>query len=450
MKVISPTRAGIKIILPVLYIGLAGVTLFYYLDWQSANFITGLVACYFCLRDKHPSEGLLRYGYASAIFFILFLLLPVKTILYLTLVFALLFFRESFYGRLSPAVLIVFLLLSPLADYAANLAGFPVRLQLTDWAGQLIGLTGTVVRVQGNVIACGGNEFSVDPACMGLHMLLSSLLTGLALTGFYQGRYRLLLRMGPVLLLLVAVLGLNILANLFRIILLVHFSILPENPMHGLTGMLCLAVYVLIPLIPASRRLVLRCGRPVTHKHTPVTPNRSRILLSANLLVAGCTLAAALISVLREKNITNTGKNIPAIPGYVVQRTSGNVLKLSKKGSLVYLKPIPAFYYTDHSPMICWVGSGYTFHEIREESLYDHQLYTGVLQNGRETLYTAWWFDNGTKQTPDQLDWRWDALRGGGNYSIVNITTSGRKELEDEIRQVLRTNPFREALLQNP
>ncbi len=36
----------------------------------------------------------------------------------------------------------------------------------------------------------GNTEFSIDAACMGLHMLISSLLSGLILLGIYQRRLK--------------------------------------------------------------------------------------------------------------------------------------------------------------------------------------------------------------------------------------------------------------------
>jgi len=39
-------------------------------------------------------------------------------------------------------------------------------------------------------------------------------------------------------------------------------------------------------------------------------------------------------------------------------------------------------------------------------------------------------------------------IRGGHKYSIVNITTASREVLGDEVRRVLRTNPFRGCLAQ--
>ena len=109
---------------------------------------------------------------------------------------------------------------------------------------------------------------------------------------------------------------------------------------------------------------------------------------------------------------------------------------------MVYVKPIPGFYYTDHTPSICWEGSGYTFTTLRVSAFAGIPVFEGILEKGRETLYTAWWYDNGARQTINPFDWRWDCFRGGAPYAVVNVTSATRPQLEMEIVRILKTHPF--------
>src|SRR5690606_7473196 len=105
------------------------------------------------------------------------------------------------------------------------------------------------VEVLGNIIVLNGQEFAVDPACTGLNMLTVSLLLSLFMLAFYQrktGHGNSFLLVAGVLLL---TFGLNILANLFRIVLLVLFKIPASNIFHDLVGMACLILYVVLPLL---------------------------------------------------------------------------------------------------------------------------------------------------------------------------------------------------------
>ena len=97
--------------------------------------------------------------------------------------------------------------------------------------------------------------------------------------------------------------------------------------------------------------------------------------------------------------------------------------------------------------MICWEGSGYQFGAIEEKILRGTHLYEGVLENGKEKLYTAWWYDNGIRQTSGTFDWRWDVLHGGLPYSIINVTAASPVLLEEELGRVLEKQPFRPLIV---
>ncbi|HSC38355.1 MAG TPA: hypothetical protein VLD19_10800, partial [Chitinophagaceae bacterium] len=88
-----------------LYLALLAATMHNYLAWLSVNFLLGtmaLVVFPVYTRVQKPST---RFGYIAAGLFLLFLWLPVKTLLYGALGCALFFGIESFYGRLNQWVL---------------------------------------------------------------------------------------------------------------------------------------------------------------------------------------------------------------------------------------------------------------------------------------------------------------------------------------------------------
>src|ERR1700735_608476 len=95
---------------------------------------------------------------------------------------------------------------------------------------------------------------------MGLHMLISSLLTGMILLGIYQRRMRKKLSFLYLSAIGVAVLILNFFSNLIRIVSLVEFQVSPENNMHAAIGLSCFVIYVLLPSVVLVKFMINRFG----------------------------------------------------------------------------------------------------------------------------------------------------------------------------------------------
>jgi exosortase N len=112
------------------------------------------------------------------------------------------------------------------------------------------------------------------------------------------------------------------------------------------------------------------------------------------------------------------------------------ILKLENNTSLVYVKYLRGFYDTDHNPAICWKGSGYELSETKMDAAGEVPVYTSMLVNGTETLYTAWWYSNNVSHTVSQLEWRWAMLQGKGPYAIINVTTNNKNELMQVIKRI--------------
>ena len=125
---------------------------------------------------------------------------------------------ETVSGRAGILAMLSLILMSPLCEYFTNVFGFPIRLQLTQMAGYILHSVDNGYRSEGNVLFNGTAEFSVDTACMGLHMLISSLLTGMILLGIYQRRLGKTLSFLYLSAIGVAVLILNLFSNLIRIV----------------------------------------------------------------------------------------------------------------------------------------------------------------------------------------------------------------------------------------
>lgn len=139
--------------------------------------------------------------------------------------------------------------------------------------------------------------------------------------------------------------------------------------------------------------------------------------------------------------LSNKNADAVVLTGYHKQLLASGVLKFENARALVYLKPTP-FYGPEHNPMICWQGSGYNFTSIKTEVMNGRQIYSGVLTKGKDKIYSAWWFDNGSLQTISQFEWRWAAAKGSRPFYLVNVNASSEVGLKSVIACLQKENRF--------
>ncbi|MBS0029181.1 exosortase N [Chitinophaga sp. 22321] len=425
------------LLLPAIYTMLGIIQLQDYFPWKHPFFLLSVIAMVLVCRIDHTRRGSTRCGWIALFFLLLSWQLPVFTFRYAVLITALFFVIEYFYGRLQPLAFITATLIAPAIDFVINVFSFPIRLWLTGMAGKLLAGINPAVTTSGNMILVGNNEFSVDTACMGLQMMLTSLLCGVMLIALYQRRYQKVLPVTGILVILMAVTGLNIIANLFRIILLVQFALPPETMAHDAMGIAALVVYVILPLIPGTRWMLQRYGKV----RQPANPVKQPSLYGAvlQLVLSGGIIGGPLFITRVQTAGSETNPAVKHLPGYSYAKMDDHIIKQTSADALLYVKGIPGFYFTDHQPMICWKGSGFGFYRIQEVNIAGTKVYTAELKKENSTLYTAWWYESRTRRSSSQLEWRWDALCSGNNYYLVNITVEKGALLEPEIRRLLST-----------
>ncbi len=175
--------------------------------------------------------------------------LPARTLHFFALAFTALFILEQHFGKLNRLPVLLVIVISALVKNWLVVFGFPIRLELSRAAAGLLAGFGMDARAGGNVIWLNGQEFSVDPACMGLAMVQVSLLFGLFAVAFFERKTGGRIALGWVAFgLFPLIFGLNIVFNLLRILLLVFFGWLPGTVMHEVGGLVGLVVYVFLPI----------------------------------------------------------------------------------------------------------------------------------------------------------------------------------------------------------
>lgn len=438
----SNARVMFQYMPAILFLAAVLVSFHGYISLFDTGSVIGIAALFICSEKTGENYGSMSYGIIALIAAVLYVFYPLATLLYAAAVCGSLFYINRRFGFRNRYALLIIFLMSPVFQYISGAFGFPIRLQLTEWAAWALGLFDHSAHALGNVILFRGREFSVDPACMGLNMLATSLLSGIMILRVYETKYQKPFRWQHIIVALLVFLALNVFANLLRIISLVLFNIPPENLMHDVCGLICLFAYSILPSTLLAR-FFIRHIRPRKIKKTEhmiwcgIRTAISQVTLT--LLIIGCTRTLFFS---KEKIMPSA---VP-IPGYKSVPLPNDVLKLTNEKALVYIKHVRGFYSTDHHPSICWRGSGYNFEKTQTVNISGYNIFEATLSNKGAHLYTAWWYDNGQNRTTDQWNWRWDELKSGRHYSIINVTTADKILLNEIVVNALRANTFNPAL----
>jgi exosortase N len=435
LAVLRPTEQWlVPLLILGLYLLVSGFFLSEYLRWDS-QWVLAMVLVPFVAQvqpQKSLSPTLLI---ATIVLALLAATLQNSTLYFFTSVVALWCGAQLMVGRISIYPILLLVVASPIFKYIANIISFPLRMQLTTWAVAILNTMEKQAEAAGNIILVNGEEFSVDPACAGLSMLSLALILAVFILSHLQKTYQKKFPLWFIAMMLGLMLLLNLVANLLRILLLVWFKILPGNPLHEVLGLLCLLIYALVPFYFTAKWLQqYLAGTSQNASPKSAISLRGSLLLNYLLLLM---LTGTGLTIKSEKPVMALDQTIPQLNGFQAATLENGVTKYSNENVLVYLKPVQAFYSTEHHPLICWEGSGYKFRHVQQRQIGNYNVYVGELQKGKDTLYTAWWMDNGQHQTVNQWDWRTRMLKGEAKFRLVNVTVAQKQELPEAIVTII-------------
>ncbi len=395
------------------------------------NLFMGLLLAPYILIIKKGAQSF-RYAIPLLLFLGTALLIPSKTFIFFTLLFGVMFLLESCIGKINHLFLFLLIIISPVFKYFGIMLGFPLRLWLTDITGSILKQIMENVQVSGNILIMDGVEFSVDPACAGIKMIAISFIIALFIMAYYQKKIKKQFSFYIVLTFLMITFVLNILCNFFRILVLVLFKIMPNNKFHDIMGIICLTLYVIIPLIYLSKYFF---GKRNQMDEFNNPPKDLASILRINLFIVALIFYAGFrINSFSAKSLNN---NKFFMDGFKKEVLENKITKFENGHALIYLKPMN-FYNVEHNPLICWTGSGYEFKSINKERLNNIEIFTGTMEKGKDKIYTAWWFDNGSLKTISQFDWRLEAIKSDTEFCLVNISAGTKDELINETKKLLK------------
>lgn len=404
--------------------------------------IIGIMCFPFVLCFKKKAKHPIKWALISIAFVILYCLTGVMTTNYFALGFLIFFLLENTFGRINwPSIALLFIV-SPFFNYIIQIFSFPIRIQLTKWAVIVLKTIHPKLEAHGNVIQNGEISFSVDPECMGLNLIIFSLAVGLVLLVHFQKSTTVKLNFWKTTLFMVLLLFLTNLGNFFRIVTITLFQSQPGTLSHEIIGLFCLVVYTLIPIYFATKLYFAK------KQKRDETPLQKRPISKQTIFI----YLPIIISIFILNFIGPKGKHSKVdekyqsiqLKGFQKSIANTNIIKLENDSVLIYIKPPVGFFGADHSPKICWSGSGYKLKNQKETQLGQYLIQTSELIDKEDNiLHTAWWFDNGTDKTGLQLEWRTKSLNVAVPFRLINVTTANQKQTLKTAKALLSKNLFR-------
>ena len=278
-----------------------------------------------------------------------------------------------------------------------------------------------------NAHGCLKSGFNVDKACLGLNMFNTGLVVTTLQIAVQEMRLKKSLSFVQLCVVFMVACVLLILANLFRIVLIVLAMALPETWLHDALGMVALVAYVVVPLYFFIRwRVQKSAALPSAPEFFPALNPLKHALLT--LFGWGLIfLAFYQVTSLKAQNPVKDPKiETIELAGFSRRRVEDGVMEFRKDGLLIYIKPSSGFLSSDHPPVLCWKGSGFKVEEVSEIILKNGTALFAVLRKDDVVHYTTWWYDNRTVKTADPWKWRTTA---GEAFRIVNVTSYSKEDI---------------------
>jgi len=430
----------VSILLVTAFLLLTFQELVSYIQWDF-HFLLLMIALPFVLQ-KQSDQKSIRYGIVAIILLLLFPILKTRSVFFFAFICTLLFVYESQFGKLSSIPLFLVVVISPVAIFFSEVIGFEIRLWLTEIAASILQYIDGDYSYSGNIILIGENEFHVDSECMGLNMVLMSLFIALIFISYQQRTKKRQVSLFWIVVTLILTYILSIISNLFRIIILSIFQSPPETFSHEFIGLLCFVCYVVIPLWFVIKFIPTQDTK---EKEQTIVPSKKRIFNSLTVVLFSFFTLYYFIDVGSKDTLNPHAISLD----YFVQDFNSsvekhNVIKLTNEDYLIYIKPAASFYSADHSPIICWQGSGYEVMKEQIISTPSKDVYYCELKKDEDLLYSTWWYDSGKDKTIQQYRWRFKNLIHGDRYHLVNVISDSKDNLMTKTNALIAATIFDE------
>lgn len=244
-------------------------------------------------------------------------------------------------------------------------------------------------KIEGVNFYIAGAKITIDTACMGLSMFKTGLLTGAILLTLEEKKQKKYFTIFQIIIFSCLVMVLNVVSNYFRIVTLVLLNCTKENALHHTVGLVCFAIYQVLPML-----VLIRFFQPKTIAEIVVSKKQTLVPVLLSLLIISITSIEMkqqqnhdlLYELSSEYNIKN-GKWV-----------NNEVYQIIEKKKLIYIKtPV-------HKPLICWTGDGYHIFESREITRNNEKIWFNKMEKNNIIYDSYWWYESGNKKYSSFLE----------------------------------------------
>lgn len=267
-------------------------------------------------------------------------------------------------------------------------------------------------RIEGVNFYVKGAKVTIDTACMGLSMFKTGLLTGALLLTLEERKTGKYFGILPIVAFCLVVIVLNIVSNYFRIITLVLLNCTQENMLHHTIGLLCFALYQVVPMV-----LLMRYFKP---KNTEIVPAVFLPKLLPKLLPIAFAFVLIAVTSLEMKNEQHHDLLDNLNAGYDVKKgkwVNEEVFKIETPQKLTYIKT------PSHKPLICWTGDGYKIIESKEITQDQEKVWFNVMEKDGVLYKSYWWYECGSKKYTSFVEVMLMKLLYNEPIRLINITS---------------------------
>ena len=356
------------------------------------------------------------------------MVVQINIVKYLMLILSTALIIEFYVGKINTSYFVLTCVVSPYSKFVHSTYSYDLREQLGKIIEKLFKTLNFNIEIHGNLVKYNNNTFTIDPDCAGIQMMFIGFVIGIAILIYLENSRKIRFNEVEILLSLLILFLLNLANNLMRITFLIYFIVLPDNILHDIIGIISLILFTLLPFA-----IIAYLYANKKNKSEKLNEIQSP-LKSRNYWVYFCLIAVILSTSFTASSKPHSSTNKLNLKNYQSTELTEGIVKYSNKSSIIYQKPTFIFK-SEHNPMVCWQGSGYDLQQLQTIKIGNHIYKMGKLISGKDTLYTAWWFDNGINSSIDQWEWRKEKIKNStSNYYLINISTESYSQLVSELK----------------
>jgi exosortase N len=309
--------------------------------------------------------------------------LHTKSLHFLSLVLFICLIYNYFTHKFSFISFVCILLFSTLFDKLFEHLSSEIKQNLCFFAFVTLKNVIHIEKIEGVNFFINHSKVSIDTACMGLSMLKTGLLAAALLLTIEEKKQQKYYSVFQITLFCITAIFLNIVANYFRIIVLILFNCTQENLLHSSIGMLCFFIYQVLPML-----VLVGYFKP---KKTILAIGNSK----NNLLPILILFAIIFATSIEIKNEKNDDILLNLSPKYDVKNgkwVTHEVFKINTDNKLIYIKT------PSHKPLICWTGAGYKITESKEIVVENEKIWFNSMEKDNKKYISIWWYECGNKK----------------------------------------------------